>query len=120
MFRIRSFAVFASLFLAAPALADSQTSTNPEPATEQAAAVESEATAGEPAAIERRLSTRERWRGKPYVRAASLPDDPRAFMLPRLNNPTTPSAFNSGSVELRNEALNKQLPLPNLGSNPSF
>ena len=85
MTRIRSFAVFASLFLAAPALADSPVSSGDEPVVSRAVEAEVATTAAPARDSNRRLSTWQRWRGKPYLV--------------------------TNQIDLRNEALDKALPI---------
>ncbi|MAE96077.1 MAG: hypothetical protein CL910_15580 [Deltaproteobacteria bacterium] len=90
MTRIRSFAVFASLFLASPALADSPITSSDEPAVSRDTAIESTATTPE-----RRLTTRERWRGKPYLSSRRA----------------APGALVTNHIDLRSEVLNQALPI---------
>lgn len=92
MTRIRSFAVFASLFLAGPALADSPVSSGDEPIVSRATEAEPATTATPARDSERRLSSWQRWRGKPYLRSGA---------------PGVPP----NQIDLRSEALDKALPI---------
>ena len=123
MIRIRSFAVFAALFLAGPALADH---TDEKQTPERSVEVEAKANTDRAAArVEtRRLTTRERWLGTPRTRAAStevLPGSSQDYILPGLSDPAqTRTQFSDSSIELRSEALNRRLPLPSLGTGAAF
>ena len=122
MTRIRSFAVFASLFLAAPAFADTAaTSSSDQPKAECSKAKADTAKAEEAApAKTRRLTARERWLGTPRTRAVALPEESDAFILPRMSDPTQAVTFQSSNPELQTEVLDKALPLPSLGTGGAF
>ena len=122
MTRIRSFAVFASLFLAAPAFADTAATSSEQPkasCSKAKAADTAEAEEAAPART-RRLTARERWLGTPRTRAVALPEESDAFILPRMSDPTQTTAFQSSNPELQTEVLDKALPLPSLGTGGAF
>lgn len=120
MTRIRSFAVFASLFLAAPALADTAAPTSCDKSAEPVIEAKADGAAKATPVKTRRLTARERWLGTPRTRAVTLPEEGQAFILPRMSDPTQTTVFANGNPELQTEVLDKALPLPSLGTGGAF
>lgn len=111
MIRNLAFSVLAIGLLAAPALADEAA---PVSKRDDAPAVVTL-----PDARPERLSTRDRWRGGPYVRASAAENERlRSEALDRALPVQSPlaTAFGVENERLRSEALDKALPI----GNPAF
>ncbi len=107
MIRMLLLLVAASFLFAGSAWADSPTA---EPQDEAVAEAKAKGDEARPEKV--RLSTHDRWRGRPYLSTSGI-RDPRDVQLPRMNQPASSGRFSAeGTAELRNEALNKRLPLP--------
>lgn len=112
MIRLMLLTVAASFLWTGAAMANSETESCKEtPAAEAQQPTEAKATAPAeaqaPATV--RVSTRDRWRGRPYVRGVAVENAERDIQLLPIDRPIPKGSFAEDSVQLRNEALNKSL-----------
>ncbi len=112
MIRLMLLVVAASFLWTGAAMANSETESRKEtPTAEVQQPTEAKTTAATeakaPARV--RMSTRDRWRGRPYTRAVAVENAERDVQLLPIDQPIPSAGFAEDSVQLRNEALNKSL-----------